>query len=77
MNYIFMRSLNRILFKRLLREVWIAGRVIAELQDRSGRTIEILLSVEEANLHQFRPNQTVWISAAQLHLFADPTTQVA
>jgi len=60
-----------------LREVWIAGRVIAELQDRSGRTIEILLSVEEANLHQFRPNQTVWISAAQLHLFADPTTQVA
>jgi sulfate transport system ATP-binding protein len=38
---------------------------------------EILLSVEEANLHQFRPNQTVWISAAQLHLFADPTTQVA
>ena len=60
-----------------LREVWIAGKVIAELQDRSGRTIEILLSVEEANLHQFRPNQTVWISAAQLHLFADQTTQVA
>jgi sulfate transport system ATP-binding protein len=60
-----------------IREVWIAGKVIAELQDRSGRTIEILLSVEEANLHQFRPNQTVWISAAQLHLFADQTTQVA
>ncbi|ENW21137.1 sulfate/molybdate ABC transporter ATP-binding protein [Acinetobacter haemolyticus] len=61
-----------------LREVWIAGKVIAELQDRSGRTIEILLSVEEANLHQFKPNQTVWISAAQLHLFADQTSiQVA
>ena len=60
-----------------LREVWIAGRVVAELQDRSGRTIEVLLSVEEANLHQFKPNQTVWISAAQLHLFADQTTQVA
>ena len=60
-----------------LREVWIAGKVIAELQDRSGRNIEILLSVEEANLHQFKPNQTVWMSVAQLHLFADQTTQVA
>ena len=57
--------------------MWIAGKVIAELQDRSGRNIEILLTVEEANAHQFRPNQTVWISVAQLHLFADQPIQVA
>ena len=68
---------NNTIEATFLREVWIAGKVIAELQDRSGRTIEILLSVEEANLHQFKPNQTVWISATQLHLFADQTTQVA
>ena len=60
-----------------LRELWIAGKVVAELQDRRGRLIEVLLSVEEANAHQFRPNQTVWISTTQLHLFADQTTQVA
>ena len=57
-----------------LRELWIAGKVVAELQDRSGRLIEVLLSVEEANTHQFKPNQTVWISTTQLHLFADQTT---
>lgn len=54
-----------------LREVWIAGKVVAELQDRNGRLIEIALSPDEARLHLFRPNQTVWISVSQLHLFAD------
>ncbi len=54
-----------------VREVWIAGKVIAELQDHQGRLIEIALSPEEARQHQFRPNQNVWISASQLHLFAD------
>ena len=60
-----------------LREVWIAGKVVAELQDRRGRSIEILLSIEEANAHQFKPNQTIWVSATQLHLFAAPSEQVA
>ncbi len=54
-----------------LRELWIAGKVVAELQDREGRLIEISLSPEEAKLHQFKPNQTVWVSAITLHLFAD------
>ena len=44
---------------------------MAELQDRNGRLIEIDLSNEAAKLHAFKPNQTVWISASQLHLFAD------
>ncbi|MDR0039716.1 hypothetical protein RFZ32_19285, partial [Acinetobacter baumannii] len=31
-----------------VREVWIAGKVVAELQDRNGRLIEIALSSEAA-----------------------------
>lgn len=52
-----------------LREVWIAGKVLAELQDRQGNLIEITLTPDDAKLHQFRPNQTVWLSATALHLF--------
>ena len=54
-----------------LREIWIAGKVLAELQDRKGNLIEISLSSEEAKLHQFKPNQTVWLSPSALHLFAN------
>jgi sulfate transport system ATP-binding protein len=52
-----------------IRELWIAGKVVAELHDRQGNLIEILLTPEEARAHQFRPNQTVWLSALKLHLF--------
>ena len=52
-----------------LREVWIAGRVVAELNDRQGNLIEITLTPDEAKLHQFRPNQTVWLTTTALHLF--------
>ncbi len=52
-----------------LREVWIAGKVLAELHDRQGNLIEISLTADEAKLHQFRPNQTVWLSPSALHLF--------
>ncbi|WP_180051609.1 sulfate/molybdate ABC transporter ATP-binding protein [Acinetobacter sp. YH12099] len=52
-----------------LREVWIAGKVVAELQDRQGNLIEIALTADGAKLHQFRPNQTVWLSVTTLHLF--------
>lgn len=54
-----------------LREVWIAGKVVAELQSRQGNLIEILLTPDEARLHQFRPNQIVWLSTNTLHLFAN------
>ncbi len=53
-----------------LREVWIAGKVVAELNDRRGNLIEISLTPEEARAHQFRANQTVWLSPLNLHLFA-------
>lgn len=52
-----------------IRELWIAGKVVAELNDRQGNLIEILLTPNEARAHQFRPNQTVWLSAVNLHLF--------
>ncbi len=55
-----------------VRELWIAGKVVAELHDRQGKLIEISLTSEEAKLHQFRPNQTVWLSPSNLHLFAKP-----
>ncbi|QPF32958.1 sulfate ABC transporter ATP-binding protein [Acinetobacter lwoffii] len=52
-----------------IRELWIAGKVVAELNDRQGNLIEILLTPDEARAHQFRPNQTVWLSVVNLHLF--------
>ena len=53
-----------------IRELWIAGKVVAELEGRDGNLIEISLTPDEARLHQFRPNQTVWLTASALHLFA-------
>ena len=44
---------------------------MATIRLRNGRLIEIALSSEAAKLHAFKPNQTVWVSASQLHLFAD------
>ena len=55
-----------------VRELWIAGKVVAELHDRQGKLIEISLTYEDAKLHQFRPKQTVWLSPSNLHLFAKP-----
>jgi sulfate/thiosulfate transport system ATP-binding protein len=52
-----------------VREVWIAGKVLAELHDRQGNLIEIMLTPDEAKQHQFRPNQTVWLTTSTLHLF--------
>ena len=54
-----------------IRELWIAGKVVAELNDRQRNLIEISLTPEEARAHQFRPNQTVWLSPLNLHLFAN------
>lgn len=55
---------------QFVREIWIAGRVLVELQDPQGRSIEITLSPEQAKVHQLQPNQNVWLQAANLHLFA-------
>ena len=52
-----------------IRELWIEGKVVAELNDRQGNLSEILLPPDQASAHQFRPNQSVWLSAVNLHLF--------
>ena len=54
-----------------LREIWIAGKVMAELQDRENNLIEIALTPEDVKQHQFKPNQTVWVSASTFHLFSN------
>ena len=67
---IFSQPVENTLQATFTREVWIAGKIMAELQDQNGRLIEIELSAEEAKLHQFRPNQSVWVRPVNLHLFA-------
>lgn len=52
-----------------LRYVWVAGKIIAELQDRHSNPIEIFVSPEEANAQTLTPGQTVWITAKHLHVF--------
>jgi sulfate transport system ATP-binding protein len=41
MNYIFMPNQDNAIEATFVREVWIAGKVVAELQDRQGKLIEI------------------------------------
>lgn len=53
-----------------LREVWIAGDIRAELQDRDGRIIEIALTPEESETLKLRHQQTVWVTASNVHLYA-------
>lgn len=53
-----------------LRELWIAGDIRAELQDRDGRLIEIALSPSDSEQLRLREKQTVWITASNVHLFA-------
>ncbi|MCF9046077.1 sulfate/molybdate ABC transporter ATP-binding protein [Acinetobacter nectaris] len=57
-----------------LRYVWVAGKIIAELEDRQGHPIEVLVSSEQAADQALNANQTVWISAQHLHIFEKPKT---
>ena len=52
-----------------VREVWVAGKVFLELQDRQGKMIEAVLTAEQAKLQNFQANQTVWVKINHLHLF--------
>ena len=68
---IFSRPTENAIQAEFLREIWIAGKVVTELQARNGQLIEIELSPEQAQQHQFRPKQTVWVCPSKLHCFAD------
>ena len=54
-----------------IRELWFAGKIIAEVQDLDGNLIEISLTQDESNQYKFKVNQSVWVSVSHLHLFSD------
>ncbi|SDB88009.1 sulfate/molybdate ABC transporter ATP-binding protein [Acinetobacter boissieri] len=60
-----------------LRYVWVAGKIIAELEDRNHNPIEIFVSSEEASAQTLSTGQTVWITAKHLHLFETKPSSVA
>lgn len=60
-----------------LRYVWVAGKIIAELEDRNQNLIEIFVSSEEANAQTLSTGQAVWITAKHLHLFETKSLSVA
>lgn len=60
---------NNAIEATFLRELWIAGDIRAELQDRDGRLIEIALSPSDSEQLSLREKQTVWITASNLHVF--------
>ncbi len=52
----------------VLREVWLAGRIHVELQDRQGQMIEVALDGEQQSLN-LKLGQVVWVTASNLHIF--------
>ncbi|MBF7685275.1 sulfate ABC transporter ATP-binding protein [Acinetobacter sp. B10A] len=60
-----------------LRYVWVAGKIIAELEDRNQHPIEIFVSQEEASAQILTAGQTVWITAKHLHLFETKSSSIA
>jgi sulfate transport system ATP-binding protein len=53
----------------VLREVWIAGQTHVEVLNSAGQIIEISLTPERLKALNLKPQQQVWISAKNLHVF--------
>ncbi|RYZ83702.1 MAG: hypothetical protein EOO68_32655 [Moraxellaceae bacterium] len=53
----------------VIREVWLAGQIRIELQDRQGSLIEVALSNEQQQNIHLQTGQTVWVTASNLHIF--------
>jgi sulfate transport system ATP-binding protein len=53
----------------VVRDVWLAGQIRVELQDRQGRLLEVGLSAEQQQRLTLQPGQVVWVTANQLHIF--------
>jgi len=53
----------------VLREVWIAGHTHVEVLDAHGQIIEISLAAEQLKTLDLKPQQQVWITAKNLHVF--------
>ncbi|WP_026469985.1 sulfate/molybdate ABC transporter ATP-binding protein [Alkanindiges illinoisensis] len=56
---------------KVIRDVWLAGQIRVELQDRQGRLLEVALTPEQQLSLTLQPGQTVWVTASNLHLFDD------
>lgn len=53
----------------VLREVWIAGSTHVEVQDAHGQIIEISLTPDQLSGLSLKPQQQVWVTAKNLHVF--------
>ncbi|XID75562.1 sulfate/molybdate ABC transporter ATP-binding protein [Alkanindiges sp. WGS2144] len=53
----------------IVRELWLAGQIRIELQDRQGNLLEVALSAEQQTSLGIQSGQTVWVTASNLHLF--------
>ncbi|RYY80777.1 MAG: sulfate ABC transporter ATP-binding protein [Moraxellaceae bacterium] len=54
---------------KVLRDVWVAGQLRVELEDRQGHLLEVSLTPEQQRELSLQPAQTVWVTARNLHLF--------
>lgn len=50
-----------------VRNLWVSGKIIAELVDQHQHPIEVSLTHDQAS--QFQPQQPVWVTAKNLHIF--------
>ncbi len=53
----------------VVREVWVAGQTHVEVVDSKGQVIEITLDPERLKALDLKPQQQVWITARNLHVF--------
>lgn len=53
----------------VVREVWIAGQTHVEVVNSNGQIIEVSLSAERLKALALKPQQQVWITAKNLHVF--------
>jgi len=53
----------------VLREVWVAGQTHVEVTDANGQLLEITLDADRLKALDLKPQQQVWITAKNLHVF--------
>lgn len=66
---IFTQPTEQSLQATVIRELWIGGRVLVELECYNGQTCEAYLSPEQALTLKLQAKQQVWLKPTALHLF--------
>lgn len=59
----------------VLREVWIAGQTHVEVVNTEGQILEISLAAENLKALDLKPQQQVWVTAKNLHVFEQSQTE--